>query len=328
MSLQPGADLISIAKRLVPWAGPAPLLLHSMGRLTRSPQQSDLEPQQSDLQSQGAEIPMQDWNLLLDAVKDRLRQVVGAPSEPLPAAGFTPDASRRVQSSVLECIDALDLLQMSLIHALGRRQFLEDAFRTAQAELLETRADLAGTQAGERQARHQSLHDGLTLLPNRRYFLEQLERAVACCDPGNPHLAILYLDLDGFKAINDLHGHEVGDELLRIVAARLGRVVRSEDMVSRLGGDEFACLRVGFGDRELLRQLAEKLFDAVAAPLQMGTLQLTVQPSVGIAIYPADGDRASALLRSADAAMVAAKRLRSRYAFCEPASASSGTSAH
>lgn len=161
------------------------------------------------------------------------------------------------------------------------------------------------------------MHDSLTLLPNRSNFLDQLERAIVRSDPANANLAVLYLDLDGFKAINDLHGHDVGDAFLRIVATRLSRVVRSEDMVSRLGGDEFACLRVGTGGCEPLRHLAEKLFDAVAAPLQVGTLQLTVQPSVGIAMYPADGNGAATLLKSADAAMYVAKRLRSRHAFCD-----------
>jgi diguanylate cyclase (GGDEF)-like protein len=107
----------------------------------------------------------------------------------------------------------------------------------------------------------------------------------------------LYLDLDGFKLINDLHGHDAGDELLRIVGARLARVVRSGDMVNRLSGDEFACLLVDMPDREPLRRLACKLFESVSAPLKIGRLKVSMRPSIGIATCPRDGTSADPLLR-------------------------------
>jgi diguanylate cyclase (GGDEF)-like protein len=129
---------------------------------------------------------------------------------------------------------------------------------------------------------------------------------------------VLYLDLDGFKPINDLHGHDAGDELLRIVAARLARSIRAEDMVCRLGGDEFACLLSDPLNRERLGHLACKLFDAVSAPLQLGPLKLTVRPSIGIAVCPTDGATTDALLKCADAAMYRAKRHQSGYAFFDP----------
>jgi len=255
-----------------------------------------------------------DWAVLLDAVKARLRLSVGerAAHEALPEL---LDTEGRVQVSVLECVEALDQLQLTLSYELDRRQRLEQEVFDAHAALAQARAELAGTQAGERHARHLALHDGLTLLPNRRYFRERLEHALAHLDLAEPGLAVLYLDLDGFKPINDCHGHDVGDELLRIVATRLNRVVRSEDMVSRLGGDEFACLRAGRIPREQLALLAGKLFEAVAAPLKIGQLVLSIHPSIGVATYPEDGITAAALLKSADAAMYCAKRLRSRYAF-------------
>lgn len=174
MSLQPGIDLSSIATLLALSAGPAPHWMCDSERLLLSPPSTQPQsrpahppPQQADAQPQEAEISMPDWNLLLDAVKDRLRQVVGVPTALLQAAVLAPDVARRVQSSVLECIDALNLLQVSMVHAQDRRQFLEDALRVAQVELVQTRADLAGIRAGEMEALDLSLHDGLTLLPNR-----------------------------------------------------------------------------------------------------------------------------------------------------------------
>jgi diguanylate cyclase (GGDEF)-like protein len=242
-----------------------------------------------------------DWELMFNAVRKRLR---------LCADGRAP-----VQGSLLECVAALDQLQVLLRLERSRLQALELEIFDANTALAQARAELVGTQAGERQARHQSLHDGLTQLPNRHYFRERLEHALQHLDRQAPSLAVLYLDLDHFKPINDSHGHEVGDELLRIVATRLNRIVRNEDMVSRLGGDEFACLRAGAINPAQLAQLAGKLFDAVSAPLKVGALDLAVRPSIGIATYPADGTTAAALLKSADAAMYEAKRRQTHYAF-------------
>ncbi|HJV96339.1 MAG TPA: GGDEF domain-containing protein [Albitalea sp.] len=202
----------------------------------------------------------------------------------------------------------LDPLHSTLEHALGRAERLELELFDARTALAQLRAELVGTQAGERRARHSARHDPLTALPNGGYFRERLDHALACADAPNPTLAVLYLDLDGFKLINDTHGHAAGDELLRIVAARLTRAVRAEDMVSRLGGDEFACLLGGMPSRDQMSHLASKLFDAVLAPFQIGELRLSVRPSIGIAMCPTDGVTCDALLKNADTAMYCAKR--------------------
>jgi diguanylate cyclase (GGDEF)-like protein len=216
-----------------------------------------------------------------------------------------------------ECMAALGQLRTALAHELARCQQLELKVFDAQAGLAQLRAELAGTQAGERRARHLAMHDGLTSLPNRSFFRQQLGLALAHLEPRRPAFAVLYLDLDGFKPINDTHGHTIGDELLRIVAARLSQAVRAEDMVSRLGGDEFACLMADLLDREQLSRLAVKLVDTVSAPLMIGRLKLSVRPSIGIAICPTDGATADTLLENADAAMYRAKRHRTGYAFVD-----------
>jgi diguanylate cyclase (GGDEF)-like protein len=128
-------------------------------------------------------------------------------------------------------------------------------------------------------------------------------------------LAVLFLDLDGFKSINDTHGHFIGDEVLSVVAARLDKAVRADDVVCRFGGDEFAFFMQNLPQRKQLSAVACKLFDTVSAPLKVGQLTLTVLPSIGVASYPHDGLCADALLKHADTAMYQAKRSQTGYAF-------------
>ncbi|MDE2393888.1 MAG: GGDEF domain-containing protein [Burkholderiales bacterium] len=256
--------------------------------------------------SPGAQdLAADEWDRRFDAVMVRLEQ----------SAAAMPDRGAAAPGVVQDCVQALRRLQASLVH--GRRLHLASG-----RELLETRAalasarlELAGTRAGERRARHQAQHDELTSLPNRGYFRDRLEDALNPADRRAPALAVLFLDLDGFKPINDRHGHETGDELLRVVARRLSGSIRAGDMVCRLGGDEFACMLAERMDREELGHVASKLFDAVSAPLTVGPLQFNVRPSIGIAVCPGDGDTAAGLLKRADAAMYRAKRRQMGYAF-------------
>lgn len=190
-----------------------------------------------------------------------------------------------------------------------------------RAELIHLRAELLSSRVGEARARHQALHDSLTTLPNRRHFCQSLAQAIDQHSGGRlaPALAVLYVDLDGFKAINDAHGHLAGDELLAIVAVRLARALRGDDVVGRLGGDEFGCILRGVCERATLRRLACKVFDAISAPIKVGDLFVGVRPSVGIAVFPTDGDCADELLHAADQAMYRAKRQQTGYAFFDPA---------
>jgi diguanylate cyclase (GGDEF)-like protein len=252
----------------------------------------------------GTDIALGDCEALFAAVTARLRRTAEA----------APEA---IMATLVDCIAALDQLHLSLSHELAFGEQHRREMAAVQAALVQSRSDLALLQAGERHALHRATHDGLTALPNRSFFEQRLERALAPVERQQAPPAVLFLDLDGFKAVNDQHGHAIGDELLRIVAMRLQRAVRSEDVVSRHGGDEFACLLANSVSREQLSHVACKLFDAVSAPLQIGALKLTVRPSIGIAVCPADGDTAGALLRSADAAMYQAKRQQSGYAFCK-----------
>jgi diguanylate cyclase len=197
------------------------------------------------------------------------------------------------------------------------RQALMQALTDTRAALAQARAELLLAQEELKSAHHKALHDALTSLPNRSFFDQRLASILGASEPPHHMLAVFFLDLDGFKSLNDTHGHDVGDQVLRIVATRLARAVRAEDFVSRIGGDEFACLLPESSDRQRMARFAGELFEAISAPARLGSLELCVRPSIGIAIYPADGVTTEALLRSADAAMYRAKRRNGGYAFFE-----------
>lgn len=261
------------------------------------------------------DIAIDDWDVLCAAVEARLGRVVGA-QRLAPAAGAGVALLRAIRTDVLECVEALAQLRAAQARQRVLGRGVERALADAQSTVAALRAELAGTRAAEQRASHLALHDSLTSLPNRASFRARVERAIAEAPPTGEALAVMYIDLDGFKRINDTHGHEIGDEMLRIVAARLTRAMRAGDVVSRQGGDEFAALLCVVPPcMGRLERLARELSDSVAAPFQLGTLSLTVRPSIGIAVWPGDGTTVELLLRHADAAMYRAKRARSGHAF-------------
>lgn len=222
---------------------------------------------------------------------------------------------RQGEPSVSTCVAAMQQMQQVIAREAAERRALERKVQGTQTALAQALADLDRVRSGERQARHQALHDELTDLPNRRHLLQRLDELLAARNPLQPGPAVLFIDLDNFKAVNDTHGHGVGDEVLRITAARLSAAVRQGDLVVRLGGDEFACLLHGVADAAPLHQLCAKLLRAVCFPMKIAHLQLLVRPSIGAAICPTHGTQADALLACADKAMYAAKRGGCGYAF-------------
>ena len=267
----------------------------------------------AQLPDQTADVAIEDWGCLFEAVTHRLGHIAGE------AALTDDDGVRRVRAGVAECVGALEQLHLTLSHELSRRQQLEREAQRARAALALVRAELAQARGQERGVRDLALHDRLTSLPNRSYFHARLEQALEVDAGRRAPLALLYLDLDDFGPINASEGREIGDELLRIVAVRLARAVRAEDLVSRLGKDEFACLLADLPEHDGLAHVARKLIAAVAAPLRIGTLTLELRCSIGIALCPGDGTRAESLLQHAGAAMARARRQRSGHAFFDAA---------
>jgi diguanylate cyclase (GGDEF)-like protein len=166
------------------------------------------------------------------------------------------------------------------------------------------------------QLRHQALHDALTGLPNRTAFLERLRAALTDARTGLGPFAVLALDLDRFKLINDSLGHSVGDELLREVTRRLRAAVRSGDTVARLSGDEFLVLARQVRSPAEAGRIAESIIEALSKPLRLDSLEVLVSTSIGISLHPGDADSQETLLAHADEAMYSAKRRGGRTWQC------------
>ena len=180
-------------------------------------------------------------------------------------------------------------------------------------------ADITETKDSERKLWQLAHHDALSNLPNRLLLGVRLEHAVQRAHRSNRRLAVLFIDLDRFKDINDSLGHQAGDELLQQVAARLRAAVHEDDTVARLGGDEFVVLLEAVPDANAVRRIAERIVDRLTEPFTVRGRPLFVTASVGVSLYPDDATEAEALLQHADAAMYRAKASgRNRIGFYAP----------
>ncbi len=162
-------------------------------------------------------------------------------------------------------------------------------------------------------------NDSLTSLPNRLLFNDRLNQAISLAKRDSRQFALLYLDLDKFKPVNDTLGHTAGDELLQTVAARIRQQVRESDTVARIGGDEFTVILPDIARRDEAETVAKKIIAALAAPFRLGSQKKSVEigTSIGIAVYPADARDADALIKAADAAMYRAKQVGDSFRFYE-----------
>lgn len=159
----------------------------------------------------------------------------------------------------------------------------------------------------EERIRFVAHHDNLTQLPNRLMFQERLDRTLAAARSAEQEFAVLYMDLDGFKLVNDTHGHEIGDKLLTAVAHRLRENMREGDTVARMGGDEFAIIQPPGGQPFAAIALARRLLETLGEPFEVDGRRSTIGISIGLAIYPQDGETPDLLLRHADIALYRAK---------------------
>ncbi|TFV97077.1 EAL domain-containing protein [Oxalobacteraceae bacterium OM1] len=179
--------------------------------------------------------------------------------------------------------------------------------------------DLTERKQAEERIRYMADHDALTGLPNRALLQDRLKQALAHAHRSQTQVAVMFIDLDYFKHINDSLGHQVGDELLRMVADRLQHCVREGDSVARLGGDEFVLTLAMVGGSNDAAVVAQKALDALDAPFLCGEHELHVSGSIGISLYPSDGADVETLMRTADTAMYYAKEKgRGNYQFFTP----------
>ena len=205
-------------------------------------------------------------------------------------------------------IDGLPVDRKDEIGVLAR------SFSQMQAQI---KQQLTALQDSQKNLEHLALHDMLTGLPNRRLFHERLEQAVERGRRNGERFALLFIDLDNFKDINDQLGHEAGDAALKEIAQRLASATRKVDTVARLGGDEFVVLLNNPADRKQIASIARQLLDCMRSPIPFGPLSMRVSFSIGIGQYPDDGDTASEIISSADHAMYLAKTDgRNSFRFC------------
>ncbi|MBD3562365.1 diguanylate cyclase, partial [Planktothrix sp. FACHB-1355] len=202
---------------------------------------------------------------------------------------------------------------VGVIRDITERKRLEEDLKRTAAELVRYNTELKLSQD---RLRHLAYHDSLTGLPNRKLFYEQLSQSLEWAAQNERLLALLFLDLDGFKQINDTQGHDMGDLLLQGVADRLTNCLRSSDTVSRLGGDEFTVILPIIKSVSDVTRVADKIIDAITQPFVLNGQTINVTISIGISLFPLNGDEMNALIKNADAAMYRAKQQgKNKYEF-------------
>ena len=224
----------------------------------------------------------------------------------------------RIQTLKQEKAEALEQADREktarLAQMQGSADELQNAVKLRTAELAQANQQLSER---ERELQHAANHDPLTELPNRRYLVERCELALAQARRSNEATALLLIDLDHFKPINDKYGHDAGDLMLQNIAQRLREHVRAGDAVARLGGDEFAVLICGGDAEQHARDIASRLLEELAKPVTYGAERLTVTISIGVALYPQHASNFTTLYKAADQMLYKVKsRGRSGSAVC------------
>jgi len=248
----------------------------------------------------------------------------GETGQRIPLQG--PSEIRQVAATINEATSNLALAeQQALALAQGRyddeslRQQGPGALGSSLQQAVDTLANsISESDQYRSQLAHKASHDPLTGLVNRSAALAHLDRSISLAERHNTEFAVLFIDLDGFKAINDQHGHHAGDAVLVETAKRLKASLRAGDIVGRLGGDEFLVVTETIADRSMTAQLGERLLTAVSQPIQLDHTQVRVSASVGVAIAPAQHRSAEDLLADADSALYRAKdEGKNRLVFCD-----------
>ena len=239
------------------------------------------------------------------ACLDRIREI--DPEVPVVATGAADDretAVAAIQRGAQDCAPEAELRGAGaariLRHAIERQRIMLELWAARERE------------------QYLATHDPLTGVPNRTLFYDRLAQATAGADRYGTVLAILFVDLDGFKGINDARGHEAGDTVLREVARRIAGIVRKSDTVARIGGDEFTVILSQIGKPEDAATVARNMLERICEPLRVGGDEERIHASIGIAVHPRDGELPDTLVRNADTAMYHAKqRGGNRFAFYE-----------
>jgi diguanylate cyclase (GGDEF)-like protein len=230
-----------------------------------------------------------------------------ANNDPLLVVKSTFDKNEAVTSKLQDASEGLTEVNQALQIAIRDRTMVDH--------------QLAAAVEQEEGSRNAALHDNLTGLPNRMLFKDRLEHGIAQAKRHRWILAVMFVDLNDFKSINDTYGHHAGDAVLKIVATRLAHNARKDDTVSRYGGDEFLCLLTPLHEQKDIAMIAAKILKAIQAPCDVRVRDVIINPhlgaSIGVSVFPKDGATAAALIKRADEAMYEAKENKSGFAFAQ-----------
>ena len=261
-------------------------------------------------------------NGILTDVNEALLAIMGYTREEMighSALEFVPPEWQREVTDYMRA-EREDPYEAEVVHKNGHNIAVEMVGKTLhlgdETYRLGVLRDITAHRHAEARIHYLAHHDMLTGLPNRAYLTERLATILALARRHGTLVAIMFIDLDNFKTVNDSFGHHMGDALLKEVAARIKEVLREADMVSRLGGDEFLAILADLAAPEDAAKVADKLLQTISAPIALQGQQLCANASIGISLFPRDGDNADDLIRRADAAMYSAKdhgRRHSRF---------------
>ncbi|GBO51515.1 diguanylate cyclase/phosphodiesterasewith PAS/PAC sensor [Pseudanabaena sp. lw0831] len=226
---------------------------------------------------------------------------------PFPTIDEVIAQNEEAEKKVVKAAEDLQQVNAELTKQVAERINIESELRETKNDLLEVRADLSKSQEKEKGAIHIALHDPLTGLPNRLLLEQRLEHGLTQSRRYDRKLALMFIDLDKFKNINDSYGHAIGDRVLITVAKRLQAFIRGEDIVSRWGGDEFVCVLLNINLESDVISLAEKMVNRISETCEFDGIVLSISATIGIAICPRDGETAEILFKQVDRAMYKSK---------------------
>jgi len=226
---------------------------------------------------------------------------------PFPTIAEVIAQNEEAEKKVVKAAEDLDHVNAELIRQVDERINIESELRQTQKDLFEVLTDLSKSQTNEKDARHLALHDSLTGLPNRLLLEQHLDHGLTQSRRHSWKLALMFIDLDKFKNINDTYGHDVGDKVLITVAKRLQDFVRGEDIASRWGGDEFICVLLDIKQEDEVINLAKKMAARISEDCNFDGTIISISATIGIAICPRDGDTADTLFQKVDRAMYKSK---------------------
>lgn len=273
-----------------------------------------------------------DRTLAILVVNDRLGSILGVPPAVLQGCGgmlelleasgtLTSVFVRQIHDACLAAVsDAGSISSLTFSSACGRRLFTLQLSRVGDGQWMACFEEITARRIAEAGAREEAMRDSLTGLCSRPLFQEQVIAALGSSKEALLKHAVMLIDLDRFKAVNDTLGHPIGDALLRLVAKRLRSVMRQDNTIARLGGDEFAVLVSPALEQGDMAALAERIIDVISRPYLVDGHLVNVGASIGVAVSPQDACEYNQLLKCVDLALYAAKNAgRSTYRFFEPA---------